>query len=134
VSASALGGIYQLHDGRDNPDTVSAIVQYKDWNLNFESTVLSIRDDHPAVFFEGTEGTLNLTREGYIFAPNDGQPERVDSTQNLEVAHTKNFIDGIVMGIAVSAPLAAGLDATLPVQMALHSYWSGKLTTPSGLA
>jgi predicted dehydrogenase len=134
VSASALGGIYQLHDGRDNPDTVSAIIQYKDWNLNFESTVLSIRDDHPAVFFEGTEGTLDLTREGYSFTPNHGQPVNVDSTQDLEVAHAKNFIDAIVMGNAVSAPLEAGLDATLPVQMALHSYWSGKLTTPAGLA
>jgi predicted dehydrogenase len=134
VSASALGGIYQLHDGRDNPDTVSAIIQYKDWNLNFESTVLSIRDDHPAVFFEGTEGTLDLTREGYSFTPNHGHPVNVDSTQDLEVAHAKNFIDAIVMGNAVSAPLEAGLDATLPVQMALHSYWSGKLTTPAGLA
>jgi predicted dehydrogenase len=133
VSATALGGIYQLHDGRDNPDTVSAIIQYKDWNLNFESSVLSIRDDHPSVFFEGTEGTLNLTREGYTFAPNNGEPVRVDSTQDLEVAHTKNFIDAIVLGNAVSAPLSAGLEATLPVQMALQSYWSGNLTTPAGL-
>ena len=54
--ASAFGGIYQAHDGRKNPDTVSAIVQYREWNLNFESSVLSIRDDRPSVFFEGTEG------------------------------------------------------------------------------
>jgi predicted dehydrogenase len=32
-NATALGGIYQLHDQRQNPDTVSAIVQYDGWNL-----------------------------------------------------------------------------------------------------
>ena len=41
VSAVATGGIYQLKDGRENPDTVSAILQYAGgWNLQFESTVL----------------------------------------------------------------------------------------------
>lgn len=134
VSATALGGIYQLHDGRENPDTVSAILQYKDWNLNFESSVLSIRDDHPSVFFEGTEATLNLTREGYTFTPNHGEPVTVTSTQDLERAHTGNFIDAIVLGSKVNAPLSAGLDATLPVQMALRSYWSRKMILPADLA
>jgi hypothetical protein len=26
-------------DGRENPDTVNVIVQYKNWNLSFESSV-----------------------------------------------------------------------------------------------
>ncbi len=134
VSATALGGDYQIHDGRDNPDSVSAIVQYKDWNLNFESSVLSIRNEHPSVFFEGTKGSLNITREGYLFTPNDGAPSQVDSTQDLERAHTGNFIDAIVKGEKLNAPLAVGLAATLPVQMALQSYWSHKLNTPMELA
>ena len=133
VTASALGGIYQLHNGCENPDTVSAIIQYKNWNLNFESSVLSIHGDHPSVFFEGTKGTLNITREGYAFTPNDGAQLKVDSAQDLEQAHTKNFIDAIVLGNKVNAPLFAGLDATLPVQMALHSYWSHKITTAADL-
>ncbi len=129
VTASALGGIYELHNGCENPDTVSAIIQYKNWNLNFESSVLNINGVTPSVFFEGTKGTLNITREGYIFSPNDGPPQRVNSPQDLEQAHTKNFIDAVVLGSKVNAPLSAGLDATLPVQMALHSYWSHKMTT-----
>ncbi len=44
-------------------------------------------------------------------------------------AGLKNFIDAVVLGSKVNAPLSAGLDATLPVQMALHSYWSHKMTT-----
>lgn len=133
VSATTLGGDYQLHDGRDNPDSVSAIVQYKDWNLNFESSVLSIRNDHPSVFFEGTKGSLNITREGYTFTPNDGAAIQIASTQDLERAHTGNFIDAIVNGEKLNAPLAVGLAATLPVQMALHSYWSHKLATSAEL-
>lgn len=52
-NAAALGGIYELHDQRENPDAVSAIVQYKNWNLNFESSVLPIRDDRPSVSLRG---------------------------------------------------------------------------------
>lgn len=133
LRASALGGIYDLHGYFQNPDTCSAIVQYKDWNLNFESSVLSIRDEHPTVFFEGTKGTLNLTRAGYTFTPNDGEPVVFNSKQDLEAAHTKNFLDAVVTGSPVSAPLNAGLDATLPVQMCLKSYWSRKIATPEDL-
>ena len=97
---AALGGIYRLHDQRQNPDTVSAIVQYANWNLNFESSVLSIRDDHPSVFFEGTEGTLDLSRDGYTFTPNQGPLSEVSSTESLERAHTRNFLDAIVSGAA----------------------------------
>jgi predicted dehydrogenase len=132
-TATALGGIYQLHDQRKNPDTVSAIVQYRDWNLNFESSVLSIRDEHPSVFFEGTEGTLDLSRDGYTFTPNDGHATEISSTESLERAHTGNFIDAIVSGAKVNAPLKAGLEASLPVQMALSSYWSQKTVSQARL-
>lgn len=123
-TAAALGGIYQLRDGRENPDTVSALVQYDGWNLNFESSVLPIRNDRPSVFFEGTEGTLDLSREGYTFTPNKGAPESVSATEPLERAHARNFIDAIVRATPVNAPLEAGIDASRPVQMALRSYWS----------
>jgi predicted dehydrogenase len=132
-TATALGGIYHLHDQRKNPDTVSAIVQYRGWNLNFESSVLSIRDEHPSVFFEGTEGTLDLSRDGYTFTPNDGHATEISSTESLEKAHTRNFIDAIVSGAKVNAPLRAGLEASLPVQMALSSYWSQKTVSQAQL-
>ena len=134
VSAVALGGDFQLRGNLTNPDTVSAIVRYKNWNLNFESSVLSIRNPHPSVFFEGTEGTLDITREGYTFTPNSGAPIQVNATQDLERAHTGNFIDAIVKGDKVNAPLADGLAASLPVMMALDSYWSQKICRASELS
>jgi predicted dehydrogenase len=134
LTAAALGGDFQLRGDLTNPDTVSAIVRYNDWNLNFESSVLSIRDPHPTVFFEGTDGTLDLTREGYTFTPNSGEPLHVPAAKSLEVAHTENFIDAIVKGDKVNAPLAAGLAASVPVMMALQSYWSKKTVTRGELA
>jgi predicted dehydrogenase len=133
VSAAALGGDFQLRGDLTNPDTVSAIVRYKNWNLNFESSVLSIRNDRPSVYFEGTKASLNLTRQGYTLTPNDGAPAEVGSTQSLERAHTGNFLDAIVNGDKVNAPLAAGLAASVPVMLALQSYWSQKFCTPPEL-
>lgn len=134
VSAAALGGDFQLRGDLTNPDTVSAIVKYKGWNLNFESSVLSIRDENPSVYFEGTKGTLNLTRKGYTFTPNDGAPAQVDTTQSLERAHTGNFLDAIVNGDKVNASLEAGIAASVPVMLALDSYWRQKISTPAELA
>jgi predicted dehydrogenase len=132
-SASAIGGIYGQHDGRENPDTVSAVVQYRKWNLNFESSVLSIRNDRPSVFFEGTEGTLDLSREGYVFTPNSGAVAQVSATESLEIAHTRNFLDAIFHQTAPNAPLQTGIDASRPVQMALKSYWTHKQVAPGDL-
>ena len=132
-AAAALGGDFELRGDLTNPDTVSAVVRYKNWNLNFESSVLSIRNPRPSVYFEGTEGTLDLSREGYTLTPNNGAAIQFDSTQDLERAHTGNFIDAIVNGSKVNAPLAAGMAASAPVMMALQSYWSRKLCTAAEL-
>jgi predicted dehydrogenase len=134
LTAAALGGDFQLHDDRNNPDTVSAILRYKGWNLSFESSVLSIRNDQPSVYFEGTQASLNLTRRGYTFFPNEGAPSQVDTTQSLERAHTQNFLDAISSGEKLNAPLEAGIAASVPVQMALKSYWSEQICTMADLA
>lgn len=128
-SAYATGGIYKLHDQRDNPDTVSAVIRYANWNLNFESSVLPLRDDRPSVLFEGTGGLLELARDGYVFTPRSGQPERIDVTQSLERAHTANFLDAVTHGAALNAPLRAGIAASVPVLMAVDSYWSKSIVT-----
>ena len=126
-SAVSLGGIYEYDDGRQNPDTVNAIVQYDKWNLSFESSVLPLRNDRPSVFFQGTEGSLDLARNGYVWQPKEGQAVQVSATGSLERAHTENFINAILLGQPVSANLSSGIQACLPVQMALKSYWTKRL-------
>ena len=76
VTAAALGGDFQLRGDLTNPDTVSAVVRYKDWNLNFESTVLSVRNPRPSVYFEGTEGNLDHHARGLCFHSQQRRPDR----------------------------------------------------------
>lgn len=133
VSAAALGGDFQLRGDLTNPDTVSSVVRYKNWNMNFESTVLSVRNPHPSVYFEGTEGTLDISRGGFVFTPNEGEPVEVKNPKPLELSHAGNFIDAVVKGDKLNAPLAAGLEASIPVMMCLQSYWSKEISTPEKL-
>lgn len=126
-SAVASGGIYQLRDGRENPDTVSAILQYAGgWNLLFESSVLSVTTLRPSVLFQGTEGSLDIARDGYVFRPNRGTPVEVKSTENLEVAHVTNFLDAVKEGRPPSAGIEIGVQACQPVHLAKAAYWQRK--------
>ncbi|MFN0123737.1 MAG: Gfo/Idh/MocA family protein [Blastocatellia bacterium] len=127
VSAVASGGIYQMKDGRVNPDTVNAIMQYPaGWNLTFESSVLPIQNPRPGVLFQGTEGTLEITRNGYVFSPNKGQAEVVETKENLEVAHATSFLDAIKNGAKPSAGIQTGIEACNPVHLAKAAYWKRK--------
>jgi predicted dehydrogenase len=124
-AAVALGGIYELNDGRLNPDTVNAVVQYRDWNLAFESTVLPVRDDRPSVVFQGTEGTLDLARDGYVFTPHKGAAVRVAAEGSLEAAHARDFSAAVRTGRAPSAGIRAALEGVLPSHLTRAAYWSG---------
>lgn len=131
VRAVAMGGILQLNDGRVNPDTVNAIISYEGgangpWQLTFESAVLSIRNERPGILFQGTEGTLELTRAGYLFQPNRGPVEEVKAEGSLELAHAASFIAAVTGGVAPSAGLPTGLEACRPVHLARAAFWRGQ--------
>jgi predicted dehydrogenase len=126
LNAVATGGIYYLKDGRVNPDTVNAVLQYKDWNLSFESSVLSIRNERPGVFFQGTEGAIELTRAEYVFTPNKGEPQIVKAEGSLEVAHATDFLESIKTGKKPNAGIHIGVEACNPVQLAKAAYWKKK--------
>jgi predicted dehydrogenase len=127
LNAVASGGIYQLHDGRENPDTVSAILQYAGgWNLHFESTVLSVATEQPSVLFQGTEGSLDIARTGFVFRPNTGQPVEQKSSENLELAHVTEFLDAIKEGRKPSADIEIGVQACDPIHLARAAYWRKK--------
>ncbi len=122
--AAVLGGIYQLRDGRENPDTVNAVIQYEGWNLSFESTVLPVRDDRPTVLFLGTEGTLDLSRAGYTFTPHKASPRTVAAAGNLEQEHARDFASAITRSTPLSAPMAVGMEGLRPCFLARASYWN----------
>lgn len=127
LNAVASGGIYYLKDGRENPETVSAVLQYAGgWNLHFESSVLPVATPRPSVFFQGTEGSLDIARDGYVFRPNKGAPVEQRSSENLELAHVTSFLDAVKNGTRPSADIEIGVQACLPVHLACEAYWRRK--------
>ncbi|PRX54987.1 Gfo/Idh/MocA family protein [Flagellimonas meridianipacifica] len=127
MNAVTSGGIYHLKDGRTNPDTVNTIIQYKaGWNFTFECSILPVKNQHDSVLFHGTKGKLELFRAGYIYTPHEGSPVVFDNNENLTRAHMDDFLDGLVLGKQVSAPIEIGLEAVKPSYLAAASYWSGK--------
>jgi predicted dehydrogenase len=126
-NAVASGGVYQCCDGRVNPDTVNAILQYRGgWNFTFESTVHPVRDDRPSVVFLGTEGQLDIARDGYVFRPNKGAPVNVPAKGNLDVAHVEDFLAAIKTGKKPNADIDIGLQGALACHLARAAYWSRK--------
>ena len=126
LTAAATGGIYDRadHDGRVNPDTVNALLRYPgDWNLTFESSVLPLKAQQPTVVFLGTEGSLDISRERYIFMPNRGSQQLVQAAGPLEIAHAANFLDAVTKGVKPNASVETGIAACNPVHLANRAYW-----------
>lgn len=127
LDAVATGGQYiYAEDGRVNPDTVNAIVRYKNWNLTFESSVAPLRDDRPGLTFFGTEGTLEMTRAEYVFRPHKGEAVTMKAVGTLEVAHAANFIDAIEGKATQTADVEVAVQSCLPQLLARAAYWSTK--------
>ena len=75
------------------------------------------------MFFQGTDGSLEITRGEYVFTPLKGDAQVVKAEGNLEVAHAANFIDAVKSGKRPSADLQTGIEACNPVHLAKAAYW-----------
>jgi len=122
-SAAVAGGVQHLKDGRENPDSVAAVIEYASWNLSFESTILPVPDDRPTVLFMGTAGTLDLARASYIYTPRQGAPLVVKAEGSLEAAHVRNFLDAVKANRRPNAPVEAAIEGLRPCFLAREAYW-----------
>jgi predicted dehydrogenase len=137
MNAAAAGGIYDPsdRDGRVNPDTINAVLQYEGgWNLTFESSVLPLKDQEATVVFLGTEASLDISRERYIFTPNKGEQKLVKASGPLELAHAANFVDAVTKGTKPNASVEIGIQACNPVHLANRAYWEKRRVSWDELA
>jgi hypothetical protein len=88
------------------------------------SSVLPVATPRPSVFFQGTQGSLDIARDGYVFRPNTGTPVEVKSTDNLELAHVTSFLDAVRDGTRPSADIDIGVQACDPIHLARAAYWT----------
>jgi hypothetical protein len=85
--------------------------------------VLPLKAQEPTVVFLGTEGSLDISRERYIFMPNKGEQQVVKASGPLEFAHANNFVDAVTRNAKPNADVEAGIAACNPVHLATRAYW-----------
>ncbi|MFD2742202.1 MULTISPECIES: Gfo/Idh/MocA family protein [Sphingobacterium] len=135
VSVIAAGGKFAAPDGAsETPDTLTAVYEFEDFNIQWEHTVgISggpYSRDH-GVAFVGDNGTLVLNRAGWEVIPEgDRMPavvfqKAVDDGLNK---HMVNFVDAIVQQKPqiLNAPIEAGAHIAIFAQLGNIAYRSGQ--------
>ena len=148
-SVTAHGGVFAWHDGRENPDTFQALLDYPKGFLVSYST--SFGNDAPSfIRFMGKQATLmNFGTEGtprwkwveekgnfedtpeinreerWVSLPGDGGKGPA-STPDEDTSHVANWLDALRAGKQPSAPVQAGYAHSVACIMAARAYWEGK--------
>jgi len=148
-SVTAHGGVFAWHDGRENPDTFQALLDYPKGFLVSYST--SFGNDAPSfirlmgkkatLMNFGTEGTPRWKwveekgnfedtpeidrKERWLSLPGDGGKGPA-STTDEDTSHVANWLDALRAGKQPSAPVQAGYAHSVACIMAARSYWERK--------
>jgi predicted dehydrogenase len=148
-SVVAHGGVFAWHDGRENPDTFQALLEYPKGFLASYST--SFGNDAPSfIRFMGKKATLmNFGTEGtprwkwveekgnfeetpeiqreekWLSLPGDGGKSPA-FTPDEDLSHMSNWLDALRAGKQPSAPVQAGYAHSVACIMATQAYWAGK--------
>jgi predicted dehydrogenase len=148
-SVVAHGGVFAWHDGRENPDTFQALLEYPKGFLVSYST--SFGNDAPSfIRFMGKKATLiNLGPEGtprwksveekgnfesdpevvreekWVSLPGDGGRGPA-ATPDHDLSHMTNWLEALRAGKQPSAPVQAGYAHSVACIMAARAYWEGK--------
>jgi predicted dehydrogenase len=148
-SVLAHGGVFAWHDGRENPDTFEALLEYPKGFLVSYST--SFGNDAPShIRFMGKKATLmNFGTEGtprwkwveekgnfeetpeiqreekWVSLPGDGGKGPA-FTPDEDLSHVKNWLEALRAGKQPSTPVQAGYAHSVACIMATQAYWEGR--------
>ena len=97
TSVSGAGGRYSLKDGGETPDVQEVIYTFPNAVVTWTVSEVSEGRSKP-VEFNGTKGTMNLTRGGFKVTPEvvDKKPQMEainEPKSEMDVAHVRNFLD-----------------------------------------
>lgn len=151
VSAVAGGGVFAWHDGRENPDTFQAILEYPkgflvSYSTSFgndspgftrymgkKATLINIGDEgsprYQVVEEKGNhedDGNIDAQRKSrYLRMPHDaGLPPM--SIDDLSTEHMANWFDCLRSRKQPHATVHDGFSHSVACMMATQAYWSGK--------
>lgn len=126
-------GNQALFTGVDAPDTMTALFEYDDFNIQWEHVIgygAGIYGPEHGIAFLGENGTLVVDRNGWEVTPYGKKMEAVPLTKvsdNGLESHAKNFVDVIRsrnLG-ELTAPIQAGAKVAIISQMGNIAYRTG---------
>lgn len=148
-SVVAHGGVFAWQDGRENPDTFHALLEYPKGFLVSYSTsfgndcdsFIRIMGKKGTLINHGTEGTPRWKwveekgnfedmpeiqrAEKWVSLPGDGGRGPA-FTPDEDLSHMTNWLEALRAGRQPSAPVQAGYAHSVACIMATQSYWEGK--------
>jgi len=148
-SVVAHGGVFAWHDGRENPDTFQALLEYPKGFLVSYSTsfgndcdsFIRIMGKKGTLINHGTEGTPRWKwveekgnfeetpeikrEEKWLSLPGDGGRGPA-WTPDEDLSHMTNWLEALRAGKQPSAPVEAGYAHSVACIMAARAYWEGK--------
>ncbi len=87
-------GLWTANDGRTAPDSVTALFEYPDFTVQFESLAIGVPGEY-GVEFHGDKGKLYVNRNRYEFTPpgRGAEKETKRWEGDITVDHVRNFLD-----------------------------------------
>jgi predicted dehydrogenase len=148
-SIVAHGGVYAWHDGRENPDTFQALVEYPSFLVSYSTSFGNDSDSFSRIM--GKKGTLiNIGGEGsprwkvveergnhednptvaraerWVTLPGDDKPGPINIGDE-DLSHLSNWFECLrSRSTATNATVDNGFLHSVACIMAAQSYWQGK--------
>jgi len=122
-SAVAAGAIYDTGDGKDAPDTISALFEYPGFVVSFQSVIVGNPLPYGVTFY-GDNGKLFVNRNRYVFTPAEkgAPPAQKDFPGDITADHVRNFLDCCANRKRPNADVALAAVSIQPPLLAVKSY------------
>jgi predicted dehydrogenase len=122
-SVVAAGGIHHYRDGRDAPDTISALFEYPGFTVSFQSVVVGNPVPYGVTFY-GDQGKLYVNRNSYLFTAVDkgAVPVEKNFPGDITADHVRNFLDCCKSRKLPNGDVALAAVSIQPPLLAVKSY------------
>jgi predicted dehydrogenase len=122
-SAVAAGAIYDSQDGKDAPDTISALFEYPGFVVSFQSVIVGNPMPYGVTFY-GDRGKLHVNRNRYAFTPAEKgvEPIHKDFPGDITADHVRNFLDCCKSRKLPNGDVALAAVSIQPPLLAVRSY------------
>lgn len=122
-SAVAAGVIFDREQGKDAPDTISALFEYPGFVVSFQSVIVGNPLPYGVTFY-GENGKLYVNRNRYQFMPVEKgvEPVQKDFPGDITADHVKNFLDCCRTRRIPNGDVALAAVSIQPPLLAVKSY------------